>query len=100
MKNHEEYEVIEKQTRINELECAIIDAPVVHKRLVYVKPIAHHYENPGEKPYIKWSCPICEAVGNQHRVSFKDENCMLCGIHLTWEHVEEEMATKNTLFTL
>lgn len=81
-----------------------IPAKVVYKQKVKVKPIAHHYENEGEPPYIKYGCPICEQIAEQAktkqiytndeddtqgkfiRFSFpeKTENCPCCGINFDW----------------
>lgn len=64
----------------------IVNAKHVHGKHAKVNPIPHHYEGPGEKPYIKWHCPVCEALGNT-RVSIPENipDCSLCGVHLNWE---------------
>lgn len=36
----------------------------VHKRTVAVTPIVHSYHAPGETPYQKFNCPVCNALGN------------------------------------
>lgn len=64
----------------------VIEAERVYQRITYVNPIEHHYEEPGEKPYIKYSCPVCAAVGNLHQVTPGEENCPLCGVNLSWEN--------------
>lgn len=68
----------------------IINANHVHARRAAVNPIARHYEEKGERPYIKWSCPVCEAIGN-HRVSIPEgiPECPLCGVHLNWNQKPE-----------
>lgn len=38
----------------------IYPAKAVHKQKVKLRPNEHHYENEGEKPYIKYSCQLCE----------------------------------------
>lgn len=55
----------------------------VHKRTVAVTPIVHSYHAPGETPYQKFNCPVCNALGNTkiglpHGV----KQCPLCGVHL------------------
>ena len=60
-----------------------------HKRITSFKPIETHYENPEEKPYIKYSCPICFMLGNKHQVAFGEKNCMLCNVNLNWDEDEE-----------
>lgn len=42
----------------------IQDAPHVHKRTVTVNPIVRSYHAPGEPPYHKFNCPVCQMVGN------------------------------------
>lgn len=37
------------------------------QRITFIKPTEHHYEEKGEKPYIKYGCPVCEALGNKHQ---------------------------------
>lgn len=63
----------------------IVNAKHVHGKHAKVNPIPHHYEGPGEKPYIKWHCPVCETLGNI-RVSIPEgiPDCPLCGVHLNW----------------
>lgn len=62
----------------------------VHYHIVRVKPIAHHYENKGEPEYIKYSCPVCEAVGDKHQVHQCENNCSICGVNLLWNNNEDE----------
>lgn len=62
----------------------IIKAECAYQRIIYINPVEHHYEDPGEKPYIKYGCPVCEAVGNLHQVTPGEENCPLCGVNLSW----------------
>ena len=54
----------------------------VHKRITRVKPLAYHYMPYGA--YIKYSCPVCEALGNKHQVHRGEENCSLCNVNLVW----------------
>lgn len=68
-----------------ELQGYVKDEEITCKKHVKVKPIAHHYENNNEKPYIKYSCPICEALGNKHSVPTGADNCTLCGVNLAWD---------------
>lgn len=67
----------------------IVNSNKVHKRKVSVNPIARHYEEPGEEPYIKYSCPVCAAVGNYGQVTEGTPNCMLCGVSLNWDRKPE-----------
>ena len=63
-----------------------------------IVPLARHYEENGETPYIKYSCPICEAAGNHH-LSFPKgtPDCPFCGVHLEWE---EEIQEGDTVIVL
>lgn len=63
----------------------ITNSNKAYKRKVSVNPIPHHYEKLGEKPYIKWSCPVCEAVGNKAQILHGVKNCSLCGVSLNWD---------------
>ena len=52
------------------------------------KPIAHHYEEVGEKPYIKYSCPKCH---NKHQLMKNIGNyCPYCGQRLDWGDVDDK----------
>lgn len=62
----------------------IKDEKKAYKRLVSVNPVAHHYEEKGDLPYIKFGCPVCEAVGNRVQVTPRLGSCMLCGVSLNW----------------
>ena len=90
---------------INDLDInvSIVTAPVVYKQKVFVKPIEHHYENEGEKPYIKYSCPNCEKIAAivenidddeaeecnctfiKSQVLKGESNCWCCGVNFIWE---------------
>jgi hypothetical protein len=54
-----------------------------HKRFTRVKPIAHHYMPNNQ--YIKYSCPVCDALNNRHQVHPGETNCCLCNVNLLWE---------------
>lgn len=60
------------------------------KRKVAVNPIEHAYHGPDEKPYIKYNCPVCEAVGNWGvSISYGTPACPLCGVRLNWARQPE-----------
>lgn len=61
------------------------EAKFAYQKITSIKPTEHHYEELGEKPYIKYSCPVCQAVGNLHQVTSGDKNCPLCNVNLCWE---------------
>lgn len=82
----------------------IYPAKVVHKQKVKLRPNEHHYENEGEKNYIKYSCQICEALANKCknmqgilddeedgefiRFSFPEgtKQCPCCGVNIDWSY--------------
>lgn len=68
----------------------IVDSNKACKRLVSVDPIAAHYEEKGEPPYIKYRCPVCRALGNKVSIPHGVESCPLCGVHLNWDRKPEK----------
>lgn len=56
-----------------------------HQRKTFVVPTPHHYEETGENPYIKYTCPVCDIAGNRHQVIKGSNNCPLCNVNLLWE---------------
>ncbi|WP_024348206.1 hypothetical protein [Lacrimispora indolis] len=64
----------------------VIEAEYTYQRIAYVRPMERHYEKPEETPYIKYCCPVCEALGNPHQVIPNQANCSLCNINLNWEN--------------
>jgi len=63
----------------------VTDENLVCNRKTYVYPIEHHYENEDEKPYIKYSCPVCESLGNKFSMTYGTSNCPLCNVNLLWD---------------
>lgn len=69
----------------NKITAYIRNMRFAHQKMTYVKPVAHHYEQPGEPEYIKYTCPICDLFGNKHQVHKSiDINCPLCHVNLIW----------------
>lgn len=68
------------------IEGVVCASEYAYRRFTRIKPAERHYEEPGEKPYIKYSCPVCETVGNLHQVTPGEGNCPLCGVNLSWEN--------------
>lgn len=67
------------------MEGKVTEARLSYQRITYVKPTEHHYESAGEKPYIKYGCPVCELLDNKHQVTFGASNCSLCNVNLLWQ---------------
>lgn len=63
----------------------VTEAKYAYQRKTYVKPTPHHYENKGEKPYIKYGCPVCELLNNKHQLTLGSANCTLCNVNLLWD---------------
>lgn len=66
------------------IEGVVEQSDLICRRSVRIKPTAHHYEGVGELPYIKYSCPVCDAIGNIHQVHPVQQNCSLCGVRFYW----------------
>lgn len=60
------------------------DTKETYRRTVKVNPTECHYEEVGEEPYIKYICPVCEALGRRHQVNPVVQNCPVCGVQLYW----------------
>lgn len=67
------------------IEGIVAKEKYAYQRITKIKPIAHHYEENGEIPYIKYGCPICEALGNRFTLTNNIKNCPLCNVNLYWE---------------
>lgn len=63
----------------------VADAEYCYQRITYVRPVERHYEEPGEEPYVKYICPVCDALENIHQVTLGEKKCPLCGVNLYWE---------------
>ena len=46
------------------------------------KPTEKHYEEEGEKPYIKYKCPSCDSKYQIH--NFVNKHCNNCGQKIDW----------------
>lgn len=79
----------------------VFPAKHVYKQKVKLRPNEHHYEEPGEEPYIKYSCQLCEQLANKvNGLSFDDEDgkfvrfsfpkgtekCPCCGVNIDWDY--------------
>ena len=51
-----------------------------YQKVTVVKPVKHNYSNGAAK----WSCPICDALGNKHSVPEGMSNCPQCNVNLYW----------------
>lgn len=75
----------------NSISGYVTKANAVHKMITYVYPIKHDYSDKDHPNYFKYSCPVCEALGNKHQVHKGDTNCPLCNVNLMWEEPEDEL---------
>lgn len=60
------------------------EAEFMYQRITHIHPVSHRYEKPGEKPYIKYGCPVCESLGNRLGITPGTKNCPLCNVNLYW----------------
>ena len=70
------------------MEGYVVEARVCHKRKTYVKPIVHNYSDEYHLNYFKYSCPVCDNLGNPHQVIKGEKNCPLCNVNLYWSESE------------
>ncbi|MCM1130117.1 MAG: hypothetical protein NC310_00440 [Roseburia sp.] len=50
-----------------------------------IKPIENHYEEKGQEPYIKYTCPRCEQLNNKrYSLCSLHRYCPICGQKLDW----------------
>lgn len=69
-----------KPKDINILDYTIIEAL---RKQIPQKPIEKHYEEEGEKPYIKYKCPSCKS---KYQISKDYDNyCSKCGQKIDWD---------------
>lgn len=66
------------------IEGRIKKAKYAFQKTVSIRPIEHNYANKNEPKYIKYVCPICQALGNSFQLSEGMENCPLCNVNLLW----------------
>lgn len=66
------------------MEGEVSTSKYIYERKTSVRPISRHYEEEGEKPYIKYGCPVCESLGNHHQVEKGADKCYSCNVNLTW----------------
>lgn len=53
-----------------------------------VKPYEGHYEEPGEKPYIKYRCPCCNS---RYQLSHHiNKYCSNCGQKIDWSDLFDD----------
>ena len=68
----------------------LINSIYAYRKYAKVNPVPHHYEEPGEPPYVKWHCPVCAMLGNRKTSIPKNiPDCPLCGVHLNWDRKPE-----------
>lgn len=80
-------EVVQK---LGELETIIdqgyvTEAPATHLRITYMRPTKRDYSDKYHPDCYKYTCPVCDMLGNKHQVHKGEANCCLCGVNLLWE---------------
>jgi len=69
------------------IEGDVADEELSYKRTVKIKPLTLHYSI--QPRYVKHICPICEALGDKHQITYGAENCPLCNVNLIWDGIEQ-----------
>lgn len=77
-----EYRKANKPNEINILDYTVIAAL---EKQIPKKPIERHYEEEGEKPYIKYKCPSCDSPNQL--IEGYDNYCSKCGQKIDWERI-------------
>lgn len=54
-----------------------------YKHVVRVRPMVGHYYGGG----VKYSCPVCAAVGDLHQVPYLEDSAPICEVNLAWDDV-------------
>lgn len=80
MSNHD------NAVRFKPLEGSVSEGKYVYQRITKVKPVSHCYGD----DYVKYGCPICEALGNRHQIAYASDQCSQCNVNLTWEYLGDE----------
>lgn len=63
----------------------VTESNVSYKRITYMRPVKHDYSDDEHPNYYKYSCPVCDILGNRHQVTVGDTNCPLCNVNLLWK---------------
>lgn len=79
-----------EDSRLVALSGYVVPAELIYKRKTSVFPTAHEYGDV-DKPYTKYTCPVCAALGNPHQVTEGMPNCPLCNVNLIWDAAEKEI---------
>lgn len=64
----------------------VTEGKYAYQRITKVKPVLHYYGD----DYIKYGCPICEALGNKHQIAYSSAQCSQCNVNLSWEESGDE----------
>lgn len=68
------------------IEGSVEEAEFAYQRTTKIKPLVIYYSI--QPKYVKYSCPVCSALGNKHQLTYGEEHCPLCNVNLTWEGIE------------
>lgn len=63
----------------------VTESNATHKRITYMRPTKRDYSDKDHPNYYKYTCPVCDMLGNKHQVHKGETNCCLCGVNLLWE---------------
>lgn len=62
----------------------VTEGEFAYQNITKIYPVEHDY---GDE-YKKYSCPICDALNNNHRVAKGEANCSQCGVNLSWDKIQ------------
>lgn len=74
-----------------EVKIATATAIKALEKQIPKKPIAKHYEEAGEHPYVKYACPDCKtgiSAVKENEKSYQNRFCHKCGQAIDWSEDE------------
>ena len=63
----------------------VTESNATHKRITYMYPVKHDYSDKDHPNCYKYTCPVCDMLGNKHQVHKGETNCCLCNVNLLWQ---------------
>lgn len=51
-----------------------------YKHEVRIYPNIRKYED----GVVKYTCPVCDLVGDRHQIGYMESRCPICGVNLIW----------------
>ena len=70
--------------RVLKIDGYVTDSKKIYEKVTYVKPVKHDYSDENHQNYYKYTCPVCDTLGNPHQIHPYETNCSLCNVNLIW----------------